>query len=128
MALAASGCMVTRFDAETNTVHWWGIGHFAAHASVPEDGLQALAVSGEVVGLDLQSGPDAGVTLGFGRRQRLWVTKADAAFRLYGPSGRLIELDAAGFREPHDDDAPPAENEASEATTEGTKDRTEEER
>lgn len=108
MLAFAPACAIRYFDARTNTVHWWGVGHFAAHVSTPENGVQAAAVSGDVVGIAAHTGDSAGFGVGFDRWQRLWITQPDVAFRLYGPGAQLIELNAAGLMQPKESLAPAA--------------------
>jgi hypothetical protein len=87
-AFAVGGCAVHYFDAEHNTEHIWGVGHMAMKVSAPNEGLKAVAIRTDVVGVAVGSlHKDVHFELGWGARQRIEIVDENTALCLAWPKG-----------------------------------------
>jgi hypothetical protein len=85
---AGSGCAVHYFDAKNNTEHIWGVGHMAMKVGAPNEGLKAVAVRTDVVGVAVGSlQKDVHLELGWGARQRIEIVDENTALCLAWPKG-----------------------------------------
>ena len=71
-SLIFSGCAIKYFDAETQTEHLWGIGHFKMKVVPPNEELEAVVTGSEVVGLGIGLGQE-NYYLGLGWDQRALI-------------------------------------------------------
>ena len=92
LALLISGCAVRYHDAATGTDHLWGFGHFAARATLPNEGRVAVVRGSDILGLGIDVSPARPqFVLGWSREIRVDVLSTDTAVELRHPEN-LFEI------------------------------------
>ena len=106
--LCLTGCAIHYVDSETGTHHLWGFGHMKMKVAPPNEGLQAVVLGTDVLGLSIGSVDRQGhVTVGWHRSQRLDVVAEDTAIRFEWPSSDFAQVNV-GSEFPVDSASEPA--------------------
>ena len=87
---ATAGCAIHYFDPTTGTEHLWGIGHLKMKVIEPNEGVQGVMRSTELLGISIGAiDRQAYLTLGWSEVQRLDIAPEGASFSLAGPRNDL---------------------------------------
>ena len=90
-----NGCAIHYYDSETGTEHLWGIGHMRMKVGAANEGVRAVVVGTDTLGMAAGSTVyDRYVALGWQRLFRLQVVGEDTAVRLEWPTSDLFSVRA----------------------------------
>ena len=90
-----NGCAIHYFDPETGIEHLWGIGHMRMKVGEANEGVRAVVVGTDTLGMAAGSTVyDRYVALGWQRLSRLRVVGQDTAVRLEWPTSDLFSVRA----------------------------------
>ncbi len=88
--LTGAGCAVHYVDSATGTEHIWGIGHMAMRVSAPNEGVKALGVRTDSLGILIGSADkELQFGAGWNARQRIEIVDENTALCISWPNGSL---------------------------------------
>ena len=94
VSILCGGCVIHKSDAASGTETLWGFGYMKVRVSPANEDVRLRATEVNLIGLDLEAGPQSyGLNLGYNRQQQISVT-TNAAVSIEWGSGGLFGAQA----------------------------------